>query len=118
MNFNASPARRTLFAAAVVFAATLPLASARAEDNTFTLTIKDHVFTPATIEVPAGQRIKLVVVNEDSTTEEFESKILHIEKLVGGNKTITVLVGPLDPGTYEFVGEFHEDSAKGTLVAK
>jgi hypothetical protein len=29
-----------------------------------------------------------------------------------------IKIAPLDPGRYEFFGEFHEDSAKGALVAK
>jgi hypothetical protein len=29
-----------------------------------------------------------------------------------------IKIGPLDAGRYEFYGEYHEDSAKGALVAK
>lgn len=95
----------------------LPMASAFAAED-YTLTIKDHQFTPAELEVPAGQKFKLVVKNEDSTPEEFESKSLKREKIVPGKKQIIVPLGPLDPGTYEFVGEFHEATAKGRLIAK
>jgi hypothetical protein len=27
-------------------------------------------------------------------------------------------VGPLKPGRYEFIGEYHADTAKGVLVAE
>jgi hypothetical protein len=37
---------------------------------------------------------------------------------VPGKGTITVFVGPLKPGRYGFFGEYHEDTAKGTLVAR
>lgn len=94
------------------------VASTAAAELEFNITIHDHLFTPATLEVPAGQRIKLVVVNQDATEEEFESHDLHVEKIVSGGKSISVFVGPLDPGTFDFVGEHHEDTAKGTLVAK
>jgi hypothetical protein len=29
-----------------------------------------------------------------------------------------VFVGPLRPGTYPYFGEFHMDTAKGTLIAE
>jgi plastocyanin len=95
----------------------LVVVPARAEEPSFKLTLKDHLFTPAELTVPAGQRVKLIVDNQDSTAEEFESHDLHVEKVVSGGKTITVLVGPLKPGSYAFVGEHHEDVAKGTLIA-
>ena len=47
--------------------------SAWAADPEFTLVIRDHRFEPAEIRVPAGQKIKLVVHNQDATPEEFES---------------------------------------------
>lgn len=103
-----------LIAAAICVTA----APAIAAEPEFTLTIKDHLFTPATLEVPVGQKIKLIVINQDASEEEFESHDLHVEKIVSGGKTISVFVGPLEAGTYNFVGEFHEDTAKGTLVAK
>lgn len=104
--------------AALGLALLAPAGAAMAADSDYTLTIKDHRFTPETLEVPAGERIRLTVENADATTEEFESHALHVEKIVLGGKSITVTVGPLDAGTYAFVGEFHEDTAKGTLVAK
>jgi plastocyanin len=93
-------------------------APSRAQEPSFSLAIKDHRFAPAELTVPSGQRIKLVVENQDPVAEEFESHDLHVEKVVGGGKSITVLVGPLKPGSYSFVGERHEDTAKGTLVAQ
>jgi plastocyanin len=87
-------------------------------EDTYTLTIKDHQFAPAELKVPAGQKIKLVVINEDGTPEEFESKSLKREKVVAGKGRITLSLGPLNPGAYEFVGEFHEASAKGRIVAE
>jgi len=92
-----------------------PSASAAEE---YTLTIKDHKFTPETLEIPANQKVKLVIVNQDTSAEEFESYDLHREKIVQGNSKITVFVGPLKPGTYKYFGEFHMDTAKGTIVAK
>lgn len=86
--------------------------------ETYTLVIKDHRFEPAELEVPAGQKIKLVVKNEDPTPEEFESHSLKREKIIPGKSQATLSIGPLKPGTYDFFGEFHEDTAKGQIVAK
>jgi plastocyanin len=89
-----------------------------ADDPQFTLVIKEHRFTPAELQVPAGVKIKLVIKNEDSTPEEFESTELHREKVVPPGQQIQVVVGPLDAGTYGFFGDFHKDSARGKLIAK
>jgi plastocyanin len=106
------------FAAAVICAAALPAQPARAEDDAITLTIKDHRFTPEIVEVPAGKKVKLLVKNEDSTAEEFDSYALNREKVIPGGSQGIVYIGPLDPGTYEFMGEFNADTAQGKVVAK
>ncbi len=82
------------------------------------LTIKDHRFIPAEIKVPAGKKLKLVVSNQDSTPEEFESHELNREKVIAGNARTNIYVGPLSPGRYPFFGEFHANTARGVLVAE
>ncbi len=84
----------------------------------FTLVLKDHQFTPRELVVPADTKIKLLVQNQDPTAAEFESVDLNREKVVSGNKEITVFIGPLAPGTYVFCDEFHKDTATGTIVVK
>lgn len=83
----------------------------------FRLVIKDHRFTPEVTKVPAGQKIKLVVENQDSTPEEFESYTLNREKIVPPGGKIVVFVGPLKPGRYEYFGEFNAKTARGWLEA-
>ncbi len=82
------------------------------------LAIKNHQFIPAELKVPAGQKIKLIVRNEDSTPEEFESHQLNREKIIAGNAQATIYIGPLSPGKYTFWGEFHEKTARGVIVAE
>jgi hypothetical protein len=89
-----------------------------AQEPTYTLVIRDHRFQPAEIEVPAGQKITLLVKNEDTTPEEFESHQLKREKVIPGGKEITLSVGPLKAGRYEFFGEFNPKTARGYIVAK
>ncbi len=91
-------------------------ASARAVETT--LTIKDHRFTPAEITVPANKRFEITVINEDATPEEFESKAMKVEKVIAGKSKGVVRIGPLKPGRYPFVGEFHETIAKGVVIAQ
>ena len=104
-----------LIVAALVSASAASAADTGAE---FTLTIRDHKFEPAELTVPAGQKVTLTIKNEDSTPEEFESKKLKREKVVTGNGSITVNIGPLKAGEYPFYGEYHEDTAKGKVIAK
>lgn len=80
--------------------------------------IKNHQFEPAQIVVPANKKIKLKVQNLDSTAEEFESYELDREKVVAGNATVSIFVGPLAPGAYPFFGEFNPTTAKGQITAK
>lgn len=104
---------------AVLALALLAAPSAHAEDaKPYTLTLKDHVFTPAEIKVPANTAFTLSVKNEDDSAEEFESEDLEIEKIIAGKTEATVNVPALEPGRYEFVGEFNEDTAKGVLIAE
>jgi plastocyanin len=107
------------FAVTVLLATCLCAASlARAADDEFRLVLQDHAFQPAELVVPAGKKIKLVVENRDATPEEFESHDLNREKVIAGKSTATIFIGPLKPGSYAFVGEHHEKTAKGVIVAK
>ena len=84
----------------------------------FTLRIKDHKFIPDSVEIPAGEKVKLIVMNEDKTPEEFESYELNREKIIRGGGKGVVFIGPLKPGEYPFFGEFNMDSAQGKVIAK
>jgi plastocyanin len=92
--------------------------SVAAQEPAYTLVIKDHQFQPTEIEIPAGQKIALTVKNNDTTPEEFESTELRREKVVAGGEQITVYVGPLKPGKYEFFGDFNPKTARGHIIAK
>ena len=89
-----------------------------ADELAFELSIKDHKFAPSELTVPADKRVKLIVKNLDSTPAEFESHDLRVEKIIPGGGEISLVVGPLKAGTYNFFDEFHEDETKGTLTAK
>ena len=65
----------------------------------------------------AGQKLKLIVRNRDATMSEFESSDFHREKVVAPGGEISVFVGPLDAGSYEFFDDFHPED-RGHLVVK
>jgi plastocyanin len=92
--------------------------TAQAEMPEYHLVIKNHRFEPADLAVPAGQKIKLVIENHDSTPEEFESHRLNREKIVPANSKAVVYVGPLEPGSYPYFGDFNPQTATGTITAK
>jgi hypothetical protein len=91
-------------------------AVARAAD--VRLTLKDHLFSPAEVSVPAGQPVTIAITNLDPTPAEFESKSLRVEKVVGGHGRGFVQVRPLSPGRYRFFDDYHEDTTEGFLVAQ
>jgi plastocyanin len=92
---------------------------AAAEDTcSATITIRDHRFEPAELHVPAGKRIALTVVNADPLSEEFDSSALKVEKVIAGKSQGVVHISPLSPGRYDFIGEYHEETAKGQVIAE
>ena len=111
------PRRRTMTASVIGAALLVGTPAARAEDTPM-LTFRNHRFEPARLEVPAHQKFKLLVKNTDDTADEFESSELNREKLVTPGQTVTVFLGPLEPGEYKVFGDFHQDTAQGVLVAK
>lgn len=91
---------------------------AYAEADVYSLIIKDHRFLPAEIAVPAGKKVKLLIENQDSTPEEFESHSLNREKVIAGKSKATIFIGPLKPGRYPFEGEFNAKTAQGVIIVK
>jgi plastocyanin len=83
-----------------------------------TITIRDHRFEPAEFHVPAGKRILLTVLNADPLSEEFDSASMKVEKVIAGKSQAVVHISPLNPGRYDFIGEYHEDTAKGQVIAE
>ena len=83
-----------------------------------TLTLKNHRFQPATFTVPAGQKVRVTLINQDPAIEEFDSRDLHVEEDVTPMSRVTFEVGPLKPGQYSFMGEFHSETAQGVVVAR
>jgi plastocyanin len=111
--------RMFLFTTALLLASVAGLPSpTQAQEATITITIRDHRFEPAEVRVPANKRVTLTVINDDPTPEEFESHPLKVEKVIAGKSKARINIGPLKPGSYPFIGEYHEATAKGVVIAE
>jgi hypothetical protein len=109
-----APAVATAFIGLLTAAAS----PAAAEDAiTASLSIRNRAFEPRELEVPANRKIELHVRNADESAAEFESNELHREKVVPAGREITVYIGPLRSGRYEFFDDFNPQ-ARGHIVAR
>lgn len=81
-----------------------------------TINIREHLFYPSEITIPANQKVKITFINHDPTPEELDSFDLNREKVVFGNARATIFIGPLSPGEYVFFGEYHPGSAVGRVL--
>ena len=109
---------RSFLIAPVLFAIVASPAHAAEEMPVYKLTVRDGLFEPATIEVPAGKRIKIEISNVGKGPIEFESKDLRQEKVLAPDAKSSVVINPPKPGTYTFFDEYHMDLPKGKIVAK
>ncbi|HET8876789.1 MAG TPA: cupredoxin domain-containing protein [Casimicrobiaceae bacterium] len=109
-------ARGAMLLAAALLAA--GVAAGAEPMRVYSLSARDGVFAPATIEVPAGTRFKIEIVNAGSGPIEFESRDLRQEKVLAAGARSSVVINGLKPGSYTFFDEFHPDTGKGRIVAK
>ncbi len=100
----------------VIFA--VPVVPAGADAPQPTLILKDHKFLPGEIHLKANQPSIIMLINNDDTAEEFDSTALKVEKVIGGHDKGDVRIRPLAPGRYNFMGEFHSETAQGVVVAE
>lgn len=85
---------------------------------TYQLILKNHKFEPVVLKVKANKKFRLIVENQDSSFEEFESKKMIIEKFINPKGKLNLVIGPFKPGEYDFFGEFHMSTAHGKLIAE
>ncbi len=88
------------------------------ETKVFQLTLRNHLFFPAELEIPAGEKVKLVIHNQDKLAEEFDSFDLNREKVIFAGQKSTIYIGPLSPGEYHFFGEYNPNTATGVIKVK
>jgi len=86
-------------------------------DSSPLLAIHDNQFEPKQLVIPAGVKLKLVIRNQDGMPAEFESYDLSREVVVPGHGEVTIFIGPLNPGNYQFFNDFNHDM-QGSIVVK
>ncbi len=111
---------RALLLVFLAWSGTLPGGNAVAagELPAFEIVVRDGVFIPSRLEVPAGQRVKLVLINEGPGPLEFENDEMRIEKVLNAGARSFVVLPKLKPGEYDFVDEFNPITGELKVVAK
>jgi hypothetical protein len=107
-----------MFRRKVLFILILLAMPAVAKTPIFEIEIRNHLFEPSELVIPANTKVKLIVYNHDPTPEEFESYELNREKIIMGNRKTVIFIGPLKPGEYPFFGEFNPKTAQGKIIAR
>ncbi len=82
------------------------------------LAIKSGHFVPEKVHVAGRQKFRLRITNHGSAVEEPESSDLNCENIVLPGATLEIYLGPLEPGSYGFFGDFRPDTARGRMIAK
>jgi plastocyanin len=78
-----------------------------------TLTAKDFAWDPDTLSASAGSSIELV--NEDDAKHNLTIEDAGVDEDVEGGASVTVDVGDVEAGSYDFVCEYHPDTMTGTI---
>ena len=111
--------KRSLVLVAVLAIALGAVAAATAADPAeIPLVIEKNRFQPDVIKVKAGAPFVLVITNKDKGPEEFDMAQPRIEKVIPAGKTVRLKMPALKPGKYPFVGEYHPETAKATIVVE
>ena len=106
----------TLFVA--VTASLVGVRMVLATDGVIEIKMTEGRFEPLEVVVPASAAFQVHVTNADKAAIEFESFELHRERVVQPGETITVYIPALQPGSYPFFDDLHDDTPHGTIVAK
>lgn len=81
-----------------------------------TLTAAEFAWDPSLPTVAAGGSIELV--NEDDAEHNLTIEKAGVDEDVDGGSSVTVDLGDVEPGSYDFVCEYHPDTMTGTLVVE
>ncbi len=88
-----------------------------ATDAVPVISIHNAQFEPRELAIAPGVRTQIIVRNLDAIPAEFESYDLSREVIVPAHGEISLYVGPVDPGRYEFFNDFNR-SMKGAIIVK
>jgi len=107
-----------LLAVTAMLAMTFAPLSASAETKSVEIHFEHGTISPLELSLVAGETVMLVIKNIGQTPVEFESRLLHAEKIIPSGKEVTVELKDPKPGTYDFFDDFHPSAGKGAIVVK
>ena len=81
--------------------------------STVSLTAAEFAFDPTSITAAAGDTIEFT--NEDDAEHNITAEDAGIDEDVEAGGSTTVDLSGVEPGTYDFICEYHPDTMKGTL---
>jgi plastocyanin len=78
-----------------------------------TLTAANFAFQPESLTAAVGDTIEFT--NEDDAKHNITAEDAGLDEDVDAASSTTVDLADVEPGTYDFICEYHPDSMKGTL---
>jgi hypothetical protein len=101
-----------------LFSIMAPAMAASSAPLPIDVAIRHHRFETAVREVPKGVPLLFRVTNFGRSVEEFESYDMAFEVVVRPGQTIEIPVSGLGAGKYDYFGDFHPRTARGTITVK
>ncbi len=93
------------------------LGSLAGSQEIITVELGEFYFEPSTITIPAGQTVRLVIMNLGSISHTFTVPGLNIDVTLGPGETVEIEVTAEEPGELELVCRFHiAQGMVGTVV--
>lgn len=78
-----------------------------------TLTAANFAFQPESLTAAVGDSIEFT--NEDDAKHNITAEDAGLDEDVDASSSTTVDLADVEPGSYDFICEYHPDSMKGTL---
>lgn len=85
--------------------------------KTYLVEMKDGELMPAELVVPEKTRFRIVIRNIGKKPAEFESNQLRQEKVLFMGAETSVVIIPLDTGTYDYFDDF-APAMKGKIIVR
>ncbi|WP_208380148.1 cupredoxin domain-containing protein [Psychromonas algarum] len=85
--------------------------------KTYLVEMKDGVLIPAELVVPEKTKFRIVIRNIGNKPAEFESNQLRQEKVLFMGAETSVVIIPLDAGTYDYFDDF-APTTRGKIIVK
>jgi hypothetical protein len=84
---------------------------------TYLVEMKDGELLPAELVVPEKTKFRMLVRNIGSKPAEFESNQLRQEKVLFMGAEVSVVITPLDAGSYDYFDDF-APAVHGKIIAR